>query len=70
MCDESLQSCMSLSNPVDCSPPSSSVHGLLQARMLKWVVISTSGDLPDPDIEPTSLTSSALAGRFFNTGTT
>ena len=55
---------------MDCRLQDSLVHGILQARMLKWVVISTSGDLPDPDIEPTSLTSSALAGRFFTTSTT
>ena len=29
-------------NPVDCSPPSSSVHGIFQARILEWVVISFS----------------------------
>ena len=31
------------------------VHGILKARILKWVAISSSGDLPDPGIEPTSL---------------
>ena len=39
-------------DPVDCRPPVSSVHGLLQSRILKWVVISFSGDLPHPGIEP------------------
>ena len=34
-----LQSCLTLCNPVDCSPPSSSVHGILQARMLEWVAM-------------------------------
>jgi len=37
-----LQSCMSLCNPMDCSPPGSSVHGTLQARILEWVAISFS----------------------------
>ena len=37
-----LQSCLTLCNPVDCSPPSSSVHGILQARTLEWVAISFS----------------------------
>ena len=40
--------CQSLSrvhlcNPMDCSPPGSSVHGILQARVLEWVAISFSG---------------------------
>ena len=32
------QSCLTLCDPVDCSPPGSSVHGILQARVLEWVV--------------------------------
>ena len=51
---------------MDCSPPGSSVHGILQARILEWVVVPSSGDLPDPEIEPTS-TSPALAGGVFTT---
>ena len=50
MCAKLLQSCPSLCDPIDCSPPGSSVHGILQAR----------GDLPDPGIELTTLMSSAL----------
>ena len=46
-----------------CSPPGSSVHGILQARRLEWVAISSS--LPDPGIEPSSLASPALASTFF-----
>ena len=42
MCARSLQSCLTLCNPMDCSPPGSSVHGILQARMLEWVAISSS----------------------------
>ena len=34
---ESLQSCLTLCNPMDCSPPGSSVHGILQARIREWV---------------------------------
>ena len=34
---ESLQSCLTLCDPVDSSPPGSSVHGILQARILEWV---------------------------------
>ena len=33
------QSCPTLSDPMDCSPPGSSVHGIFQARVLEWVVI-------------------------------
>ena len=36
---------------MDCSPPDSSVHGIFQARILEWVAISFSRDLPDPGIK-------------------
>ena len=39
---ESLQSCLTLRDPIDCSPPSSPVPGILQARTLEWVAISFS----------------------------
>ena len=51
---KSLQSCLTLCNPMDCSPPASSVHEILQARILEWVAIFFSRDLPDPEIEPGS----------------
>ena len=52
------QLCLTLCNPMDCSPPGSSVHGISQARILEWVVPFPSlGDLPDPGIEPISLAS-------------
>ena len=38
------------------SPPGSSVHGILQARILEWVAFPFSRDLPDPGIEPRSPT--------------
>ena len=50
--------------PMDSSPPGSSVHGISQARILEWVAISFSKDLPDPGIKPES---PALAGKFFTT---
>ena len=40
--------------PVDHSPPGSSVHEILQARMLEWVAVFYPGDLPNPGIEPVS----------------
>ena len=50
------QSRPTLCNPRDCSPPDSSVHGILQARILQWVAaIPFSRDLPDP-VSPGSLT--------------
>ena len=39
---KSLQLCLTLSNPIDSSPPGSSVPGILQARILEWVAISFS----------------------------
>ena len=45
---------LTLCNPMNCSPPGSSVHVILQARILQWVVIPFSRDLPNPWIEPKS----------------
>ena len=56
------QSCPTLCNAMDCSPPGSSVHGILQARILEWAPCPPPTDLPDPRIKPTSLNSPALAG--------
>ena len=39
---EVAQSCPSLSDPMDCSPPGSSVHGIFQARVLEWGAIAFS----------------------------
>ena len=63
MCAKSLQSCPILCDPIDCSLPGSSVHGIFQARILEWVAVCPPpGDLPYPGIEPASFTSPALAG--------
>ena len=43
---EVTQSCLTPSNPRDCSPPSSSVHGILQARVLEWGAIASPWDCP------------------------
>ena len=48
---QSLQSCLTLCDPVDYSPQGSSVHGILQERVLEWVAMSSSGYLPDPGVE-------------------
>ena len=47
---QSLQSRLPLCDPIDCSPPGSSVRGILQARMLEWVAIPSSrGSSPPRD---------------------
>ena len=50
----SLLSHVWLCDPMDCSPPGSNVHGVLQARILEWFSISSCRDLPDPVIKPNS----------------
>ena len=40
---EDIQSCLTLSDPIDCSLPGSSIHGIFQARVLGWVTIAFSG---------------------------
>ena len=49
------QSCLTLCDPMNCGSPGSSVHGILQARILEWAAHSLPpGDLPIPGIEPRS----------------
>ena len=60
---EVSQSCPTLCNPVDCSPPGSSVHRILQARILEWVAISFSRGSSQPR-DGTQV--SRIAGRRFN----
>ena len=55
---------------MDCSPPGSSVPGIFQARILEWIAMPFSVDLPNQGIKPTSLMSPALTGGFFTTSTT
>ena len=50
---ESLQSCLTLWEPKDCSPPGSSVHGILQASILEWVPMPSSrGSFPTQGSNP------------------
>ena len=56
------QLCPALCDPMDCSPPGSSAHGILQARILEWVVISFSRGSSQPS-DQTQV--SRIAGRFF-----
>ena len=56
------QSCLTLCDPMDCSPPGSSVHGILQARILEWVAMPSSGESSQPR-DQTQV--SRIAGRCF-----
>ena len=49
------QLCLTLRYPMDCNPPGSSVHGILQARILEWVAMPSSRASSDPGIKPVSL---------------
>ena len=61
------QLCLTLCDPMDCSPPGSSVHGILQARILEWVAIPFSRGSSRPRDQTWV---SCPAGRFFTTGAT
>ena len=56
------QSCLTLCDPMDCSPPGSSVHGILQARILEWVAIPFSRESSQ---SRDWIQVSCIAGRFF-----
>ena len=47
-CYSVTQSCLTLCDPMDCSPPGSSVHGISQARILGWVALSSSRESSRP----------------------
>ena len=61
------QSCPTLCDLTDCSPPGSSVHGILEARILGWIAVSYSRGSSRSRDQPMSLANPALAGRFFTT---
>ena len=63
-----LQSRPTPCDPMDCSPPGSSVHGVLQAGVLEWVAVSSPRGPPHPGMEPASPVAPALAGGLFTTG--
>ena len=52
---------------MDCSPPGSSVHRILQPRILEWFTCPPPGDLPNSGIEPASLIFPLVAGRILTT---
>ena len=62
MCAQALQSCLTLSDPTDYSLPGSSVHGILQAKILEWVAKFLSRGSSQPRNQAHV---SCLAGEFF-----
>ena len=58
-----LQLCLTLGGPMDCSPPGSSVHGILQTRILEWVAISSSRG-PSRRRDPTHVSHVSCVGRW------
>ena len=49
-CAKSFQLCLTLCDPMNCSLPDSSIHRILQARILEWLPCAPPGDLPHPGI--------------------
>ena len=62
MCAKLLRSCLTLHNPMDCSPPGSSVHGILQTRILEWVAMPSSRSFQSRD--QTHISYVSLIGRW------
>ena len=70
VCGKLLQLYSSLCEPMDCSPSDSSVHGILQARILKWIATPSSRGSSRPQDSTRISMSPALAGGFFTTSAT
>ena len=70
LCAKLFQLCPNLFDPMNCNPPGSSVHGILQARILSGLPCPPPEDLPHPGIKPASLMSPALADGVFTTSAT
>ena len=67
---KSLQSCLTLCDPMDCNPPGSSSMGFSRQEYWSGLPCPPPGDLPEPGIKPRSPMFPALAGGFFTTSTT
>ena len=67
---KSLQPCLIICDPMDCSLPGFSVHGGPQERVLEWVACPPPGALPNPGLKPICLMSPTLARRFFSPSAT
>ena len=70
MCAKSLQLCQIMCDPLDCSPPGSSVYGISRQEHWSGLPCHPPGDCPSPGIEPASLMSRALTGRFLTPSST
>ena len=66
-CAMSFQSCPTLCDPMDYSPPVSCVHGILQARILQWVALPSSRGSSWPRDQTRVSSSSCIVGGFFTT---
>ena len=60
---EVTQLCLTHCDPMDCSPPGSSIHGILQARILEWVAISFCRGSSQPNDQ---IRVSCIAGRLYH----
>ena len=67
VCVKSLQSCLTLCDPMDCSSPGSLSMEFSRQEYWSWLPFSPPGDLLNPGTEPASFVSSALAVKFFTT---
>ena len=67
---EVAQSCLTLSDPTDCSPPGSSIHGIFQARVLEWGAMPSSMWYSQLGTRSTTSATPALTGSFFTNSTT
>ena len=71
ICAKLLQSCPALCYPMECSPPDTSVHGILQARILEWVAHALlQGIFPTQGLKLRLLNLPTLTGGFFTTSST
>ena len=67
LCGQSLQLRSAVCDPVDCNPPVSSVHGILQTRILQWVVMPSSRGFSQPRNWTHISWVSWIAGKFLTT---
>ena len=65
MCAKLLQLYLAFCDPLNCSPPGSSLYGILQARILEWVAVPSARGPFQPRDRTCISCSSWLAGRFF-----
>ena len=70
VCMVSHFNCVRLCDPMECSPPGSSAHGVLLVRILQWIAVPSTREISRLGEQPVSLMSPALAGGFFTTSST